>query len=561
CGGATGHAAQLPAQDGDAEAQGVTLGNVPTNGWNDGSLSFYERIKRRFLFRCFDAVEVRYIMAGMIKGEREAHRILFNLIDRSRIGQEDFVIPTGYFALVDQDHHCSVRDALRIVVDELISNTDHIDPECETFLGFKWLEDTQTLKIVYFDDGEGNPEAEQRFGEIYTTTRKPNRGYGLRLVKYIVESLDGEVHFNSRSDLGTYIRITIPLGRINLSEYSRPFLSSFNDGNKSGRHYPPEQASFADFADCGKRPEPPADGGCGMPAVDIKDPNIVFHGQGDPLYEQYRSWGKSGMVTQSKDEQSNIEMIFRDLEIVPNSYIGNDVFNLGCGFRPIKSFGNFKVINFDPDYGGYGYGSSLYGKKEICQIQDRAAVAIWYGLIPFIKSHAPRSVLWNRTSGSSSERRQEVLQLSLVHTWDVIVSPGGYFIIAESKEYCTASPNCAYQIFRNFAKDVEEIHVIGGNIKEAIAIIIKKKAKPVVGLGGAEKGLINSSSCRLNGSYSVDNFVVKSALRNGGEEAEIRDTSELNDKGIPSKIRDTSPKAGCVPNLRMPNFGSNGRIR
>lgn len=65
---------------------------------------------------------------------------------------------------------------------------------------------------------------------------------------------------------------------------------------------------------------------------------------------------------------------------------------------------------------------------------------------------------------------------SLEHTWEIIEN-GGYFIIAgdfSKGKYPGNSPADVYNIAVKLGFNISEVHVIGENIGEAKAIILKK---------------------------------------------------------------------------------------
>jgi signal transduction histidine kinase len=63
------------------------------------------------------------------------------------------------------------------------------------------------------DTGSGIPEEiRPRVFDFHFTTRREGSGLGLAISKRMVESVGGEIHFDSVAGEGTTFRVQIPLG-------------------------------------------------------------------------------------------------------------------------------------------------------------------------------------------------------------------------------------------------------------------------------------------------------------------------------------------------------------
>ncbi|MBD3379849.1 MAG: AAA family ATPase, partial [Candidatus Omnitrophica bacterium] len=160
----------------------------------------------------FRTVNVRYIFPSTIPGKAIAEDIALETAREAGLADTEIVIPAEYFPKEEKDHICSADEAVRIIVQELATNTYHTgDAEFGAVIGIRRNRRENCIDIVYGDLGEGNPEAEKNIGKRYTTTGRSERGYGLRLIDFIVRKTNGRMVFSSRQKEGTNIKISIPL--------------------------------------------------------------------------------------------------------------------------------------------------------------------------------------------------------------------------------------------------------------------------------------------------------------------------------------------------------------
>jgi signal transduction histidine kinase len=70
---------------------------------------------------------------------------------------------------------------------------------------------TNFVKIIVSDNGIGiNPENKAKIFEPKFTTKTSGMGLGLSMVKNIVETYKGSIHFTSEKNKGTIFTITLP---------------------------------------------------------------------------------------------------------------------------------------------------------------------------------------------------------------------------------------------------------------------------------------------------------------------------------------------------------------
>jgi len=177
---------------------------------DDRKWKAFERMKSHFVHEGFTIEELKYLMENYIMGHGEALKAAADLARQAGFGNPLITIPSDYF-YGTEDHTYTYLEAIKTVITEIAKNTYHIDPNDDAFIGIRLNEEYGDLEIVYYDNGNGDPEAQRRFGERYTSTGKPDRGYDLRLIKYIVENIGGEIRFHSNSKLGTYIVIGLSI--------------------------------------------------------------------------------------------------------------------------------------------------------------------------------------------------------------------------------------------------------------------------------------------------------------------------------------------------------------
>ena len=190
--------------------------------------SAFEKMKARFLSKGFEINEILYIMPQHITGLGQSSMVAMKYARKAGFDKRMITIPKEYMARGQEAFECTQAQAIDTIIDELAKNTDHIYPgEDLAFIGVKLDEGSGYLEIAYYDNGTGNPEAKKRFGQRYTTTNMPDRGYGLRLIKYIVENIGGTVTFHTGPKMGTYIMIGIKLPPIEKSLKER--LKVFRD--------------------------------------------------------------------------------------------------------------------------------------------------------------------------------------------------------------------------------------------------------------------------------------------------------------------------------------------
>lgn len=78
------------------------------------------------------------------------------------------------------------------------------------------LYDAGLLKIEVQDTGPGiPPELSQTIFEKGFSTKGPDRGFGLALVKKVLERRQGSLTFESSLQMGTTFRISIPYEEVN----------------------------------------------------------------------------------------------------------------------------------------------------------------------------------------------------------------------------------------------------------------------------------------------------------------------------------------------------------
>ena len=66
--------------------------------------------------------------------------------------------------------------------------------------------------IRFVDNGEGIPQdVLNKIGQPFCTTKKDGNGLGIMMVKKIIDSHNGKIHFNSRVKSGTTVDIRLPL--------------------------------------------------------------------------------------------------------------------------------------------------------------------------------------------------------------------------------------------------------------------------------------------------------------------------------------------------------------
>ncbi len=196
--------------------------------------------------------------------------------------------------------------------------------------------------------------------------------------------------------------------------------------------------------------------------------------------------GQTYELAHSMKQKRNIQRILSIPHIQSKLRNSFELFNLGCGTNPLPSLDgvNCRVTNFDPEFMSDSdlvedalRAGANFEHKEITQVKRNCFVAVWYDLPYFIRNYAGRTVIWNKVKGSTAEEKsEEVLRESFRHTWSII-EPGGYFIIAGDaapKEIRGVSPGYMYDLALQLGLDVSEVHVIGSNINDAKAVILKK---------------------------------------------------------------------------------------
>ena len=187
------------------------------------------------------------------------------------------------------------------------------------------------------------------------------------------------------------------------------------------------------------------------------------------------------------DKQSVIQGLLR-IPSIKKSFRKKEsvtVFNLGSGVHPFRSFDNYDITNFDPDFPfqtnnwrpsekAMEHGAK-FELKEITDIKDRCSIVIWHDLPYFIDYHAEQTSIWKDTSGDGREPERQVIEKSLQHTWEII-DEGGYFVITTSRidEYKGFYANDVYEMIKKLGFDISEVHVVGESIKEAKTIILRK---------------------------------------------------------------------------------------
>lgn len=221
-----------------------------------------------------------------------------------------------------------------------------------------------------------------------------------------------------------------------------------------------------------------------------------YYGPGDKCYYQEPN---GSLRARDMDKQTVIEGLLR-IPSIRKSFRKEKkvtVFNLGSGAHPFRSFDNYDITNFDPDFPfqtnawrpsekAAEHGAK-FGLKEITDIKDKCSIGIWHDLPYFIDYHAERTSIWKDTSGDGRERERQVIEKSLRHTWEII-DEGGYFVITTSRidEYEGFYANDVYGMVKELGFDVSEVHVVGKSIKEAKTIILRKASNTQTELASGE---------------------------------------------------------------------------
>ncbi|MFC1570195.1 GNAT family N-acetyltransferase [Candidatus Omnitrophota bacterium] len=179
-----------------------------TRAWRE---RVFEKMKVLFAAVGFEISEVKFLFSGIIAGLDESLKAASDCMEGYDFRGKTITIPKEYMFAATKNFECTQGEAVKIILDEIAKNTDHIYPDDDAFIGIRRNEKTGNLEIVYYDNGEGDPLAVKNFGKRYTSTGREDRGYGLRLIKYLVDTMKGEVRFHSDTELGTYTTILIPL--------------------------------------------------------------------------------------------------------------------------------------------------------------------------------------------------------------------------------------------------------------------------------------------------------------------------------------------------------------
>ncbi len=100
--------------------------------------------------------------------------------------------------------------ALRAALLNLLNNAADASPE-KIAVHARW--DARQLVLEVLDYGSGlTPEAANRAGSAFFTTKQEGRGLGLFLANTSIERLGGKVRLFNRTEGGATTEVTLPLG-------------------------------------------------------------------------------------------------------------------------------------------------------------------------------------------------------------------------------------------------------------------------------------------------------------------------------------------------------------
>lgn len=183
-------------------------------------LEVVDRNAKRLLRLVGDMLFVAQVEAGRLSLERgpvDLAQIVADSVEAARPaaarGGVRLRLEAGAVGRVDGD-----RDRLGQLVDNLVSNALKFTPEGGEVIVSLADDGAGSALVNVCDNGMGIPDDDQQhlferfFRSASAASRAvPGAGLGLTIVKTIAEAHDGQVTLESRQDVGTTVRVTLPL--------------------------------------------------------------------------------------------------------------------------------------------------------------------------------------------------------------------------------------------------------------------------------------------------------------------------------------------------------------